>query len=224
MNELLETKAMIFEEISGKLIQKADFLSQIEFLEMKLQTLKENKSTEIEFYLDQKFLKENIEKLCKEISKCESEESILNQEALQIEILLKTIKNKTKSIKIEIDFKNKEKNKKFSTLAKEKLIIENNIQTQLQNVGANDLCLILQNISNILLENLDGFDNEEQIFQKLSHENLLEDLQRIFVENKTDVNIQENLKKEIKIYFQILEDYSIFRNKFRKFCSFYIFI
>ena len=213
LRELNETKSMLIEEITGKMMQRADLLSQIEYLGLKQAQMKTSKSKDIEFFFEEKELKEKMKILERENNDMEAELFLQASEIKKIEAKLKTIYERKKYVKLEIDLKNNEKTKKFMVLIKEKDSIEAIIEGKLKEIEAGEVFAILVNTSKILLENLDEF-NEQQIKDLLSYEKLLDDLQRFFEEKTIEKDLQENPKEEIRNYYNLLMNYAIFRKLF----------
>ena len=203
---------MLIEEITGKMIQRADFLSQIESLEIKQTQLKTQKSKDIEFFFEERELKEKLMDLEREIGQMEIDATAQNVEIKKSEAKLKIINERKKYIMLEIDLKNKEKAKKFMILAKEKTNIETDLEECLKEIGAYEVYPILLNTAKILLENIDDF-NEQQIRDLLSFEKMLEDVQRFFEEKKIEKNVQETICEHIQNYYHLLMNYGMFRKK-----------
>lgn len=219
LKELNETKFMLIEEITGKMIQRADFLSQIESLEIKQTQLKTQKSKDIEFFFEERDLKEKLRDLEREIGEMESEATMQAGEIKKSEAKLKIINERKKYILLEIDLKNKEKAKKFMIVIKEKSTLESDLEECLKEIGASEVYPILLNTAKILLENIDDF-SEQQIRELLSFEKLLEDLQRFFEEKNIEKIIQEAISEHIQNFYRLLMNYGIFRKKlnFHKYC------
>lgn len=220
--ELFETKAMLNEEISGKYMQRADFLSQIEFLELKEQQIQQEKSEESRYYFEDQSLR-------KEIAVCINEQILqktkyidLNNEIIQRENQKNSIINKIKTLELSIDFKQKEKIKMFYNVGETRKNLEKNLNYYLNSIEAEGLYLIIKKTSEILFENLDDLKFND-ILNLLNSNKFLEDLKRFFKEKQVEEEIQGLIVENVQKYYEILKNYSYFRIILLKFLIILIF-
>lgn len=213
LNELIESKSMLYEEISGKLIQRADYFAQLEFLELKEMQLKQDESEEIRFFFEEQFLNEKIAGCKSEIILKNSKEKDLNNELSSLNNQIISLINKNKSLQISINYKQKERNHRFNNDIEHKKQLQSVLEYSLKCIFADDLFNIISKTTELLFENLDEM-NEIELKNLLCSEKILEDIQRYFNEKniaeKTRINVIEN----IQIYYDLLKNYAEYRNFF----------
>ena len=216
LNELLESKAMLMEEISGKLIERADYLSLIEIYTMKQLSYRNNQlqMKEISFYFEEDDLKQKIKGYEEELEVSNRNEENLMEEIKELELKIQNNIEKIKFLKIELDFKKKDKTKKFGIFVKAKLDFEEKIQNQLDFIGAMDYFDSILKPSKSLFEKLDDLDkfNEEQIMQLFTQGTEIADLDSYYTSNDIDPIIKSHIKEILQNYNKILMDYAIYRN------------
>lgn len=207
---------MLNEEISGKYLQRADFLSQIEFLELKELQIKQEQSEESRFYFEEQSLR-------KQIAVCVNEQILqrakfidLNNEISQLENQKNIIINKMKTLELACDFKQKEKIKMFYNVGETRKNLEKNLNFYLNSIEAQGLYLIIKKTSELLFENLDDLKFND-ILNLLNSNKFLEDLKRFFKEKQVEEEIQAFIVENVQKYYEILKNYSYFRNFFEVF-------
>ena len=216
LNELLETKSMLFEEICGKILQKSDFLQEV--LQRRQMEGKMKKTKEMEFFYEEKAIKTRIEGLEEELEEKNRKKQEISDEISIKQRKLREFMDKNRYLRIEKDLKSKEKTRKFPVFVENKGKIEENLEKLLKSIGFCEFLGVLRRNMKILMNNLDDL-NEERIKEMCMEEKILEELQIFFDEKKIDSTTQENLKENIRSYQKILKDFAVFRN----FCDFFIF-
>lgn len=213
LNELIESKSMLFEEISGKLIQRADYFAQLEFLELKEMQLKQDESEEIRFFFEEQFLNEKISGCKSEIILKNSKEKDLNNELSSLNNQIISLINKNKSLQISINYKQKERNHRFHNDIEHKKKLHSALEYSLKCIFADDLFNIISKTTELLFENLDEM-NDIELKNLLCSEKILEDIQRYFNEKNIAEKTRFNVIENIQIYYDLLKNYAEYRNFF----------
>lgn len=201
LNQLLESKASLKEDLNGKLIQRAELVAQREELDQVFDDFQEKYLSEISFFSEENELKGQLSNLQKKINEILNNKKIYQANIENIVKNINFLSDKLQVCNQDLSFSNQEKTETIAKILGEKEKAEEILVENFKQYGMVDLEKLLdaistnfsQTLDKIILVNQMSFVEQEEEKMNMNYEIKCHNLEEKYNEitDKNDEKIRE---------------------------------